>query len=219
MSVAARDARDARDGRTPGSRGRATRERLLEHTAALLEERAYRNVSVIEIARRAATSPATFYQYFTDVEEAVLELAHRMATQGERLPALIREADWRGKAGSRAALELVDGFLALWEQHAAVLRVVDLATAEGDLRFQNIRTRLLNEVTVALRDVIDDFCGHGRHAPDVDPMAQAAVLVSMLAHVAAHRYGYEFWGIKTDGVRASTARIVFEGVTGRRAPT
>lgn len=206
------------DGRTPGARGLATRARLLECTAELLEEAPYRTVTVIEIARRAGTSPATFYQYFPGVEAAVLELAQRMAEQGQRLALLIEHADWRGKAGFDAARALVDGFLDLWEQHRAVLRVVDLATAEGDLRFQNIRTRLLHDITARLREVVERFKVAKRHPPSVDPMAHAAALVSMLAHIAAHRYGMEFWGIKTRDVRTSAARIVYEGVTGRRAP-
>jgi AcrR family transcriptional regulator len=207
------------DGRTPGQRGRATRERLLVCTAALLEQRPYRDVTVIEIARRAGTSPATFYQYFPDVEAAVLDLAQRMAEQAQQLPGLIERSDWRGKAGFEAARALTDGFLDLWEQHRAVLRVVDLATAEGDLRFQNIRTHLLHEITARLREVIERFKVARRHPARVDPMAHAATLVSMLAHVAAHRYGMEFWGIKTADVRESAARVLYEGVTGKRAPS
>src|SRR5205823_13311553 len=121
-----------------------------------------------------------------------------MAEEGKQLTALIRESNWRGKAGHAASFELVDGILGLWERHRAVLRVVDLSTAEGDLRFQNIRTHLLNEVTSELRDVVQAFKGQDRHPRDLDPMAQAAALVSMLVHVAAHRYGFEFWGIRTE---------------------
>lgn len=207
------------DGRTPGRRGRATREKLLSATAKLLEESSYRDLTVIEIARRAGTSPATFYQYFEDVEAAILVLAKSMAAEGhERLTNLIANADWRGAKGFQAALELVDATFSVWERHRALLRVVDLSTAEGDLRFQNIRTHLLNEVTIALRDVIEEFRHQGKHPRDLDPMAQAAAVVSMLVHVAAHRYGFEFWGIRTGDMRQSVARILAQSVTGRRAP-
>ena len=207
------------DGRTPGERGRATRERLLACSAELLQERAYRDVTVMEIARRAGTSPATFYQYFPDVEAAIVELAGRMAGEAEGLVRLVEEADWRGKAGYDAALALTDGFLDLWEHHRAILRVVDLSTAEGDSRFRSIRTDLLHEITVRLRDVIAGFASEGRHPDTVEPTAHAATLVSMLAHVAAHREGMEAWSIKTSDVRTSCARVVYEAVTGRRAPT
>ncbi|HEX9713573.1 MAG TPA: TetR family transcriptional regulator [Actinomycetota bacterium] len=213
--IAASELRAA-DGRAPGQRGRATREKLLRCTAALLEKTSYRDLSVIEIARRAGTSPATFYQYFPDIEAAVLVLAQQMAEDARKLTVLIDEADWRGKGAARAAEALADGFLDLWERHRAVLRVVDLSTAEGDLRFANIRSHLLNEVTLRLRDVIESFKLAGRHPASLEPMAHAAALVSMLAHIAAHRYGFEFWGIKTDDVRASAAALLVTGVTGRR---
>jgi AcrR family transcriptional regulator len=48
------------DGRVPGKRGRATRERLLACTAELLGKTSYRDLSVIDIAGCAGTSPATF---------------------------------------------------------------------------------------------------------------------------------------------------------------
>jgi AcrR family transcriptional regulator len=212
------DALRAVDGRVPGSRGRATREKLLACTAQLLEKTSYRDLTVIDIARCAGTSPATFYQYFEDVEAAILVLAQGLAANGAQLSAVIGDARWRGKDGFKAALDLVDGFLALWEEHRSILRVVELATGEGDLRFQNIRTHVLNEVTTRMRDVVGSFKDEGKHPGDLDPMAHAAALVSMLAHVASHRYGYEFWGIRTDAMRASLARIVYSGVTGKRPP-
>jgi AcrR family transcriptional regulator len=208
----------AADGRLPGRRGRATRERLLNCTSDLLEKTSFRDLTVIDIARCAGTSPATFYQYFADVEAAVLVLAGIMAEEGRELTALIRESDWRGRSGYAAAEQLVDGILGLWERHRAVLRVVDLSTAEGDLRFTNIRTHLLNAVTSELRDVIQAFKAQDRHQADIDAMAQAAALVSMLVHVAAHRYGYEFWGIRTEDMRRSVAGLVYTGITGRRPP-
>jgi AcrR family transcriptional regulator len=206
----------AADGRKTGRRGQATRDKLLRCVAKLLEKTSYRELSVIDIARCAGTSPATFYQYFPDIEEAVLVLARALTEDAHRLTELIDEDAWK-RNGARAAAALADGFFDLWERHRAVLRVVDLATAEGDLRFQNIRTHMLNEVTVCLRDVIAGFKRQGKHPRSLDPMAHAAALVSLLAHVAAHRYGYEFWGIRINDVRTSVVQLLSAGVTGPRA--
>jgi AcrR family transcriptional regulator len=189
------------DGRVPGRRGRATREKLLKATADLLEKKSYRDLTVVEIAKRARTSTATFYQYFEDVQAALVELARGLSDEAPQLVEIISKEDW---------FALVDAFVDLWERHAAILRVVDLATAEGDLRFRNIRTHLLSQVTDALRDAVVRANGHG-----VEPRAQAATIVSLLAHVAEHRYGYEFWGIRLDDMRRSTARLVAWGVTGK----
>ncbi len=208
----------AADGRVPGRRGLATRQRLLEHTADMLRTSSYRDVKVIDIARDAGTSPATFYQYFADVETAILALAEEMALDGATLSALVRDGSWRGRAGYDTATAVVDAFLDFWEEHRAVLRVVDLATDEGDQRFRQIRTRLLHEVTVALAEVVGHFQDEGRVPRDLDRTATAGTLVSMLAHVAAHRYGFEFWGIRTRDLRHSMARQLYWGVTGQKPP-
>ena len=208
----------AADGRVPGRRGRATRDRLLEATEALLVATSYRELKVVDIARKAGTSPATFYQYFAGVEDAILLLASRIAEEGEPLADVVRAAPWRGAGGYEAARKLADGFLRLWDDHQAVLRVVNLAIAEGDERFRAIRTRLLNPVTVALRDAVDELRARGRVPSSVDPAAQAAAIVSMLAHVAEHRDGLEAWGVRVRAARDSMARISYLAVTGRRPP-
>ncbi|MEY2460022.1 MAG: hypothetical protein QOG30_1852 [Acidimicrobiaceae bacterium] len=182
----------------------------------MLRSTSYRDVKVIDIAREAGTSPATFYQYFPDVEAAILVLAEQMAQDGSRLPALIRDGRWRGKAGLETATQLCQAFFDFWEEYRSILRVMDLATEEGDRRFHQIRTRLLNEVNVALTETISQFQDASRSPRDIEPTATAAVLVSILAHLAAHQYGIEFWGIRTKDRRDSMARQVFWGVTGQK---
>jgi AcrR family transcriptional regulator len=204
----------AADGRVPGRRGRATRQRLLECTRDMLTTTSYRDVKVIDIAREAGTSPATFYQYFADVEAAILVLAEEMAQSGQHLTAIITDGSWTGPGAFATSLELVDAFLAFWDDHRPVLRVMDLATDEGDGRFQKIRVRLLNDITSALADVTRSSQAAGRLPKGLDPMAAAGILVSMLAHTAAHQYGFEFWGIRTAKLRESMARQVSWGVTG-----
>ena len=218
LPPAADDDLRASDGRVPGRRGLATRAKLLECTAAMLSTTSYRELKVIDIARGAKTSPATFYQYFPDVEAAILALAEEMAASTSGWSELVRESTWRGKAGYETALALTDRLLDFWDEHRSVLRVVDLATSEGDLRFQNIRTRMLNPLTVALSETIALLQAKGKRPDDVDPMATAGVLVAMLAHVSSHRYGFEFWGIRTGDLRTSMAHQIFMSVTGSRPP-
>ena len=182
----------------------------------MLQSSSYRDLKVIDIAREAGTSPATFYQYFPDVEAAILVLAEQMTEDGRRLAALIRTSSWRGKSGPATATELCDAFLGFWDEYRSILRVMDLATEEGDLRFHQIRTRLLNEVNVALADTIRQFQEAGKQPRDLDATATAAILVSMLAHVAAHQYGFEFWGIRTKDLRDGMARQIYWGVTGQK---
>jgi AcrR family transcriptional regulator len=205
----------AADGRVPGRRGLATRQRLLDCTAALLATTSYRDLKVTDISREAGTSPATFYHYFPDIESALTVLAQATADRGAELAELVGEEPWRGAAGYDAALRLVDGTLAFWGENAAVLRVVDLLAKEGDEGFRQIRTRMLNSTTRALADAVLALRERDQK-DDIDPTAMAAVLVSMLAHVAEHQPGLSAASIPLEGLRESMARLVYGGVTGRR---
>ncbi|MSZ89065.1 MAG: TetR family transcriptional regulator, partial [Actinobacteria bacterium] len=76
--AAADDAVDdvtATDGRVIGRRAIQTRRRILDTTAALLKEHGALDLKVTDVAREVGASPATFYQYFADVEDAILALA------------------------------------------------------------------------------------------------------------------------------------------------
>jgi hypothetical protein len=121
---------------------------------------------------------------------------------------------------------VTEGFLSYWEDNRAVFRVVDLATEEGDAELRGIRVRALNAVTVALAQVIVAASPAGAGSPGAttsspagaDPMAVAGTLVAMFASVSAHRYGFEFWGIRTRNLIDSQARLLHWAVTGRNAP-
>ena len=177
----------------------------------------WRSIKVIDIARQAGTSPATFYQYFENVEQAILVLAEELM-EGAGMLAELVDGDWSEAASWATARRVVEGFMDYWEANRAVFRVVELATEEGDLRFQGLRVRALNAVTVTLARVIGRSRRGHRARRATDPMAVAATLISMLAHVAAHRYGFEFWGIRTTAMVDSQARVLHWAVTGRSAP-
>src|SRR5580765_2553541 len=118
------------DGRALGRRGALTRRRLLQATGELLETHGVRDLRVVDIARAVGTSPATFYQYFRDVEEAVLVLAEEvgedLAPVGELLA-----GDWPGSDSLDRARALVETFVGYWDDHRAVLRTRNLAAQEG----------------------------------------------------------------------------------------
>ena len=201
--------------RSLGRRGEATRQKFLDSVEELLDEGTYRELTVADIARRAGTSPATFYQYFSAAEDAVLALASAtVAVAGPELARLIESCDWTDTHGWDSSLEVSDAFIDLWEGHRSILRLIDLATDEGDRRFRDVRTQLLGVPTNALVTVL-------RNRPDrtvVDPLADAGVLVSMLAHVSAHLEGLQSWGADRNELRRSMARVVYLTLTGQSPP-
>lgn len=204
------------DGRVAGRRGQATRQKLLECLSEMLSTSPYRDVKVIDVARMAGTSPATFYQYFPDVEGAVLELAEEMAKEGTSLTGLVADRSWTGRSAWTTAEELVDGFLTFWRKNDAILRVIDLGAAEGDKRFYKIRMKVLNSVTGPLTDSIKELQDKGRVDKTVHPAAIAGSLVDMMAAVAAHQKGFQSWGVKQADLKPNLALLVHLGVTGKK---
>jgi AcrR family transcriptional regulator len=210
--AAVNEAASATDGRALGKRGAATRRRLLDATGALLESKGLRDLRVVDIAREVGTSPATFYQYFRDVEEAVLALAEAVGEQTAPLSELLAP-HWSGEAGLESARRLVDGFLLFWDDHRAVLRTRNLAAQEGDQRFRDVRNHSLQPITQGLARKVgeNDVAG-------IEPYAAAAALVAMMERMAAFHVDLEPYGPTRADVVETTARIVFQTVTGPIGP-
>ncbi|MDQ1532383.1 MAG: hypothetical protein QOF28_144, partial [Actinomycetota bacterium] len=138
----------ALSGRALGTRGTRTRRRLLDATARLLETHGIRDLRVVDIARSVETSPATFYQYFRDVEDAVLALAGEVGESTAPLVAILA-GSWDVDGGLDSARALVEGFVDFWDVNRAVLRTRNLAAQEGDPRFRDVRNRALEPFTEA----------------------------------------------------------------------
>jgi AcrR family transcriptional regulator len=196
-----------------GPRARKTREKLLEATKALVNERPIREVSVIEIARRVGTSPATFYQYFKDVEEAVLMLAEQAA---EAMPSLLHRLDrsWDGPEGLEHARAVVAAFIDHWDEHRAVLRFRDLAAEEGDPRFQRIRTKALLPPLDHLANRIEESRKAGRVSGSIHNYAAAAAMLAILERLAAYYGALEPLGVNRETLTETCARILHQTVTG-----
>jgi AcrR family transcriptional regulator len=209
----------ALDGRALGKRGALTRRRLLDATAALLETRGVRDLRVVDIARAVGTSPATFYQYFRDVEAAVLTLAEDV---GEHLAPIREQLDepWDDATALDAARSVVDMFLEYWDGHRAVLRTRNLAAQEGDQRFRAVRNASLQPLTERLAAKVRRSQRAGRVDDGVSAIAAASALVAMMERMAAFHTDLEPLGATRDDVVETTARIVYQVVMGEpSAPT
>jgi AcrR family transcriptional regulator len=204
------------DGRRLGHRAQLTRRRLLDATTELLETTSILDLAVVDIARKVGSSPATFYQYFRDVEEAVLVLSEEVGDELHELAELL-DTPWRGAAGLVAARGLADGFIAYWDRHRAVLRTRNLAAQEGDRRFRLVRNRALGVITNRLSDMIAESRAAGRVSEGITPYAAAGALVAMMERVAAYHFEFEGRGVSRDAMVETMAHILHQTVTGRRA--
>lgn len=198
-------------GRTLGSRALQTRSRLLEATQKLLGEQKLRDLRVIDIAREVGTSAATFYQYFRDVEDAVLCLAEETSDEMPRMLELIA-GSWRGPAGLSKARTLVEAFIDHWDEHRAVLRVRNLASDEGDQRFQELRERTMQPVLEELARAIREH--RGAEGAQGHPHAAAAAMAAILERLAAYHAELEVFGVTREDLIESSTHILHRTVTG-----
>jgi AcrR family transcriptional regulator len=203
----------ALDGRSLGKRGAATRRRLLDATAALLETRGIRDLRVVDIAREVGTSPATFYQYFRDVEEAVLALAEEVGEDLAPVGELLARS-WDDGEGLGSARELVETFIDYWDGHRAVLRTRNLTAQEGDERFRAVRAQSLTPLREGLAAKVEESQRSGRVTDDIKPIAAAAALAAMMERMAAFHTDLEPWGVSRGDLVETTARIVYQTVMG-----
>lgn len=204
----------AQTGRPLGPRAIRTRERLMEATAELLAECSVLDISVVDIARKAQTSPATFYHYFKDVEEVALRLAEQAA---DEMPAVLQliDGDWEGAAGLETARWIVDGFVDHWDKHHAVLQLRNLAADRGDRRFMRVRRETLRPVLDRFAQKIEAAQAAGRVASEIHPYVAAAAIASILERLAAHHRDLSTFNVSRDDLVESCARIVHQTVTGR----
>jgi AcrR family transcriptional regulator len=206
----------AQTGRPLGPRALKTRQRLLGATAQLLVERSVLDIAVVEIARKAETSPATFYHYFKDVDEAVLALAEQAA---EEMPALVDliDANWRGGQGLETSRAVVRAFMEHWSVHHPVLLVRNLSAEKGDRRFQQVRRKALAPILDHLAARISEAQEAGRVSPETHPYAASAALASILESISAHARELQRRDVTHEQLVETCARILHQVITGRAA--
>ena len=198
----------ALDGRSLGQRGAQTRSRLLDATARLLEDKGLRELRVVDIARAVDLSPATFYQYFADVEAAVLVLSIAVGEETSSLAGLLAE-DWSQPDGLGFARQLVGDFIANWDERRAVLRTRNLAAQEGDQRFRDVRNNSLRPLTEGIGGKVA-----ARSDSGLSPYAAGAAMVAMLERMAAFHGDLEAYGTSRAELVETTARILHHTATG-----
>jgi AcrR family transcriptional regulator len=205
-SPAARSA----DGRIPGQRGLQTRQKLVAATIGLLEAGSYRNVTVKQIADRVGTSPATFYQYFAQVEDAVLEATSTLVDETATALADFQDGTWSSD-GPPGSARLVDAVLDTWRDHRPVLRVLTAVAAEQDSRFvlayADVTRPVARALTAAIKTNTPSGPMHKAHK------ALVHSLVATLATTAGQEAARKVHGLSRSTRREGLAALVHATVT------
>jgi AcrR family transcriptional regulator len=203
----------ASDGRVIGARAQRTRRRLLDATAKLLGERGALNLRVVDITREVGTSPATFYQYFSDVEEAILVLADEATDEIVAVEPLL-ERSWTDHDGLANVDAFVEALMEYWEAHSVILRVRDLRAEEGDKRFWAVRTRGYAAIVPALTTKIEEAQAAGRLTQEINPYAAASAAMAMLERLFTYQSVFRRRGVTKEAMTTTLGAMLHSTVTG-----
>lgn len=205
----------ATDGRVIGRRAHQTRQKLLDAAIFLMESRGALDVRVVDITRRVGTSPATFYQYFEDVEGAILALCDAAAADAAPITEML-ESSWTGRKGLEDAERFVDAFIDYYDEHRAILRVVNLKAEEGDPRFRAARLKTYEVFTTHFAAKLHAGQEAGRVSAELSTMTAAAAMHAMLDRVTAYHVELERRGVDRAEVVGTIARMLVQLTTGKR---
>lgn len=199
-------------GRPLGQRAIKKRRQLMEATVDLLKQRSLRDLRVVDIARAVGTSPATFYQYFKDVEDVVLQLAEEATAKMPSLMVMF-EGDWQGEAGLDKARKVMDAFIRYWDEHGAVLKVRNIAADEGDVRFLAIRSRATTPLLSAMEKIMDQRAGKRGNAK-FRALAAAVAMGAILDRLSAYHRELESIGLSREDIVETSAYILHQTLSG-----
>jgi len=172
------------NGQKIGSKGQRTRRLLIDTTVAMLDTHGLRDLSVMDVARAAETSPATFYVYFRGVPEVVLAALDDARQTSPELEAALAQ-DWLAPGATARALLVVTAYTDLWNRHRTVFRVRNLAAEEGDDRFYAARTNASRPMMAALTRHITRAQMAGRVPAALSAAACAGTILMLLERLAA----------------------------------
>jgi AcrR family transcriptional regulator len=167
-----------------GAKGQRTRQQLIDATVALLETNGLRDVSVVDVARAANTSPATFYVYFKGVPEVVLAALESASQTSPELEALI-DRDWLAPGAMEDAGAFVERYTDLWNRNRNIFVVRNLAAEEGDTRFYEARMLQARPMMAAISKQVRRAQAAGRTPADLSPQSCSGTILMMLERLAA----------------------------------
>jgi AcrR family transcriptional regulator len=202
------------DGRVLGSRAESTRARLLEATSKLLAEQGVLELKIVDITREVGSSPATFYQYFVDVDAALLALADE-ATSDE-LPLVAHfETDWEAADGVQRAREFVDAYTRFWDDHNAVLRVRNLKAEEGHPAFRESRSSAHLLMIDAMSAMVERAQLAGRLPDTINPFVASTAVIAIMERLLPYRKEIARRGAPIEAQRDTVVELVHRALTGR----
>jgi AcrR family transcriptional regulator len=166
-----------------GAKGLQTRRRLMAAIEDLLRTTPLRDLRVAKVVRLAGTSTATFYVYFDDVPDAVLALIRDISQSPPSLLSVFAEP-WGPDAAYDRAFQFAAAYVEQWQAHAALFRVRNLASDEGDWRFSETRANAVAPLISAMAARIAERREAGALPADLDAVSAACAVIALVERIA-----------------------------------
>lgn len=203
----------ATDGRVIGERAARTRARLLEATAESLRTQGALEVKVADVVRIVGTSPATFYQYFSDVEDAIYALATDLVPAVAPISNQLAEA-WNADDALEKARLFVNNYINFWDRYGSVLRLMLLRADERDERFRQVRRDYNAPFMTNMSNKVRDGIADGRLPADLDAQTVAGAMLAALDRLPNYREVFEKRGTTRQAMTETMARLLVTSLTG-----
>ncbi len=163
----------------------AVRQRLLDGANGLLEQGAWPEVTIEQIAASAGVSRTVFYQHFADRQELLLTLFGGIADELSHVA-----DDWMVMGGADPSAEhgrSLRQLVGVFQRHGRLLQAVrDAAVADPEVAaaWERLASGIVDETTVAIeRDV-----AHGHTRVD-DPAEMSRALTAMMENYLLRSFG------------------------------
>lgn len=197
-----------KDGQALGRKGAESRARLLDGARRLIDGTPSAKLTATSIARAAGLASQTFYLYFSDVEELLLELSRQASDDMGEIAAEL-DAQWDPAAVREHAGRVVGAFYRYWDRHRAILHIRNFHADSGNDPF--VEARNVASLPIVRKIAARIRAGQGDdRLSEQDALARAVIIFSAIERMAARYASIPRWqsAISTEALQRAEADIL-----------
>lgn len=165
-----------KDGQALGRKGAESRARLRDAAREMLGSVPFQKLTARAIARAADLASQTFYLYFRDVDELVLELCVDAAQDAQEVADAL-EPPWDSE-------RFVTAFYRYWDRHRAVLSIRNFLADQGHEAFEEMRNSSSLPILEKIAERIETAQPDGAISR-TDALARAIIIFAAIERMAA----------------------------------
>lgn len=169
-------------GQMIGRKGAETRQRMIDAHRGLLEQGAGARVTVAALTAAAGVSAPTFYLYFKDIDDVLLDLSREAADDTDEVLTILNE-EWPPSELTARCTRFVEAFYRYWTRHREVLGLRNLQSDLGVPTFNAVRRKAAMPIVNAIASRI--LASHTEALPRADAVSRAIIIYAAIERLAA----------------------------------